>query len=121
MIRDKVLNLPTVPLSDATADGLQSLGLKELAKVGERTIYQGPERSSAIFFNGKLSSVSDGQTPYTFGYNDKGQLTKLESSSHKFELIDGAWQKSHAGGVEKLPKGPVLSRLGNGRLQLFDQ
>ncbi len=121
LIRDKVLNLPTVPLSEATADGLQSLGLKELAKVGERTIYQGPERSSAIFFNGKLSSVSDGQTHYTFGYNDKGQLTKLESSSHKFELIDGAWQKSHAGGVEKLPKGPVLSRLGNGRLQLFDQ
>lgn len=121
LIRDKVLQLPTVPLNEVTTKDLQSLGFKEIGRAGERVFYQGADRSSVIYNEGRLSGLSDGKNHYNLGYNDQGQLAKLESESHKFEMINGAWQKSHAGGVEKLPHAPVISRLGNGQLRIFDQ
>jgi hypothetical protein len=121
LIRDQVLNLPTVPLQEVTAERLKSFGFREVGQAGGRTWLEAADKSSAVIHNGRLSGLNVRGVDYEFGYAADGALSKIESPGKKFELIDGAWQKFHPGGVEKLPHRPVISKLGDGRMQFFEQ
>ncbi|HNN63826.1 MAG TPA: hypothetical protein PKH78_12320, partial [Candidatus Obscuribacter sp.] len=117
-----VLKLPGTSFDQVTGESLQKLGLKPIAQHGERLWLESADKKSfAVINEGKLVGMKVGGTDYELAYNSQGQLARIETSSRRYEKIDGSWHKTDASGSEKLTQAPVLTRLGNGRLQFFER
>lgn len=122
LIRDDVLKLPSTSFDQVTGESLQKLGLKPIAQHGERLWLESTDKKSfAVINEGKLVGMKVGGNDYELAYNSHGQLARIETSGRRYEKIDGSWHKTDASGSEKLTQAPVLTRLGNGRLQFFER
>lgn len=117
IVRDHVLNLPTVPFNEASVERMQALGFKLDREQNGHLIFKG-DNAVAVTYNGRLSEIKIGDTYRLARYNSEGQLSTIYE---KTTPVNGIKEEYSYAGIDRQPHPPVIGRLGNGKLQFFDQ